>query len=110
MWINTIYTTVLSLNALPTSSVIIPIVFPSGTGVIINGIVLMERMKITALILNVTVYSFAHLSSNACHFWMFVMANQIVTKVILMSSIVMQDPALRTVSVSDVQYNVLTGL
>ena len=50
-------TTVLSLNALPTSSVMIPIVFPSDTDVIINGIVLTERMRITALILNVTVYS-----------------------------------------------------
>ena len=40
-------------TAILTSSVMIPIVLPSGTGVILIGIVLMMRMRITTLILNV---------------------------------------------------------
>ena len=91
----------LNLNALLTSSVIIPIVSPYGTGVIINGIVLMERMRIIALTLIVMVYSFVQLRRNVCHSWMFVMADHIVKILRLMNVIVMQDPVLKIVSVSD---------
>ena len=68
------------------SNVMIPIVFPSGTDVILSGIAHMEKMKMTVLILNVRDFFSVPLNRNVCHILMYVITRQIARRQRLMST------------------------